>query len=246
MATHEPGVHIREDGQKVFIPLENNPDVFTELVHRLGVSEKLSFHDVYSISDPDLLAFVPRPCHALIFISPGDVYYRVHGRDEPQEIKYDETQNDEPIVWFKQTIGNACGLIALLHSVSNGSAREYVTPDSILDNNLKEALPLKPQPRADVLYNSAELEKVHMSSAVKGDSAAPPAADPPGYHFLSFVKGTDGHLYELEGSFNGPVDLGELREEDDCLSAKALEMGVGRYVEKADGNMEFSIIALCG
>lgn len=246
MATHEPGVHIREDGQKVFIPLENNPDVFTELVHRLGVSEKLSFHDVYSISDPDLLAFVPRPCHALIFISPGDVYYRVHGRDEPQEIKYDGTQNDEPVVWFKQTIGNACGLIALLHSVSNGSAREYVTPDSILDNILKEALPLKPQPRADVLYNSAELEKVHMSSAVKGDSAAPPAADPPGYHFLSFVQGTDGHLYELEGSFNGPVDLGELREEDDCLSAKALEMGVGRYVEKADGNMEFSIIALCG
>lgn len=246
MTTHEPGVHVRPDGKKVFIPLENNPEVFTELVHHLGVSEKLSFHDVYSISEPDLLAFVPRPCHALIFISPGDVYYRVHGRDEPREIKYDGSGNEEPVVWFKQTIGNACGLIALLHSVTNGSACEYINPDSILDNILKEGLPLKPQARADVLYNSTELEKVYMAAAVQGDSAAPPAEDHVGYHFLSFVKGRDGHLYELEGSFNGPVDLGELSEEDDCLSPKALEIGVGRYVEKAEGNMEFSIIALSG
>jgi ubiquitin carboxyl-terminal hydrolase L3 len=246
MADHEPGVHIREDGKKVFIPLENNPEVFTELVHRLGVSEKLSFHDVYSISDPELLAFVPRPCHALIFISPGDVYYRVHGRDEPQEIKYDGTANEEPVVWFKQTIGNTCGFIALLHGVANGSAREYITRDSMLDNILKEALPLKPDPRAEVLYNSRELERVYMASATQGDSAAPRADEPVGYHFLAFVKGTNGHLFELEGSFNGPVDLGELKDEDDCLSEKALALGVGRYVEKAEGNMEFSIIALCG
>ena len=105
-------------------------------------------------------------------------------------------------MWFKQTIGHACGLIALLHSVSNGPAKEYIKPDSLLGNLLKEALPLKPLPRADVLYNSAELEKAHMSVASKGDSAAPMAEEPNGYHFISFVKGKDGHLYELEGSWN--------------------------------------------
>ncbi|KAK5169813.1 uncharacterized protein LTR77_005791 [Saxophila tyrrhenica] len=245
MASHTEGVHVRPDGQKVFVPLENNPEVFTELIHRLGVSQSLRFHDVYSITDPDLLAFLPRPCHALIFISPGDVYNRVHGRTEPREIIHDGTGDDEPVVWFKQTIGNACGLIALLHAVSNGPAREFIQSGSILDDLLKQGMPLKPDERAKVLYDSVELERAHMASAVRGDSRAPPAEEDPGYHFLAFVKGKDGHLYELEGGFNGPVDLGEVKEGDDCLSERALAQGVRRFVEKAEGNMEFSIIALC-
>ena len=79
MASHEPGVYIRPNGTKTFIPLENNPDVFTELVHSLGVSSKLGFYDIYSIDDPDLLAFVPRPVHAVrtlinaTFVHPVDI-----------------------------------------------------------------------------------------------------------------------------------------------------------------------------
>ena len=57
----------------------------------------------------------------------------------------------------------------------------------------------------DAVYNSAELERAHMSVAVKGDSAAPSSEEPNGYHFISFVKGDDGHLYELEGGWNGPL-----------------------------------------
>lgn len=244
MTTPTPGVHIRPDGQKVFVPLENNPVIFTDLIHRLGVSKKLSFHDVYSITDPDLLAFVPRPAHALIFISPGDVYYRVHGRSDPREITYDGKEDNEPVVWFKQTIGNACGLIALLHAVCNGPARDFMEEGSLMDKLLKQALPLGVEERAKALYDSTELEEAHMAFALKGDSAAPAAEDDPGLHFIAFVKGKDGHLYELEGGFNGPVDLGELAEEEDCLSEKALQIGVGRFMEKAEGNMEMSIIAL--
>lgn len=103
------------------------------------------------------------------------------------------------MIWFKQTIGHACGLYALIHSVGNGPAKDFIIQETLLDKLLKEAQPLKPRPRADVLYNSAELERAHMSSAFKGDSAAPMAEEPNGYHFISFVKGTDGHLYELEG-----------------------------------------------
>jgi ubiquitin carboxyl-terminal hydrolase L3 len=145
---------------------------------------------------------------------------------------------------FKQTIGHACGLIALLHSVSNGSTKSFIEPNSILDNLLKEATPLKPIPRADVLYNSDPLEEAHMSVAFKGDSKAPSAAEPNGYHFISFVQGSNGHLYELEGGWNGPIDLGPLGEDEDVMSEKALDAGIRRYVKAADGNMEFSMIAL--
>ena len=95
--------------------------------------------------------------------------------------------------------------MALIHSIGNGPAKQFVSQDSLIDNLLKEATPLKPQARAHVLYNSAELEKAHMASAYMGDSAAPSSEDPNGYHFISFVKGKDGHLYELEGGWDGPI-----------------------------------------
>ena len=240
---HEPGVAFKPNGQKSFIPLENNPEVFTELVHRLGVSPDLGFFDVYS-TDPELLAFVPRPAYALIFIAPGDVFRRLHKDDAPKEFTYDGAGDQEPVVWMKQTIGNACGLMALLHSVANGKAKQFVTKDSSLDQIIKDMVPLKPGPRADVLYNSAALEKAHMAVARKGDTAAPPAEDHVGYHFISFVKGNDGNLYELNGGWDGPINCGKLGENDDCLSEKAIELGAGRYVKVAEGNLGFSMVAL--
>ncbi|KAI8722314.1 Ubiquitin carboxyl-terminal hydrolase [Fusarium sp. LHS14.1] len=239
-----PGVSYK-NGKKVFIPLENNPEVFNKLIHNLGVSEKLGFYDVYSVDEPDLLAMIPRPVHALIFITPTPMYYRVRENDPgSEELTYDGSGPDEPVTWYKQTIGNACGLIALLHSVSNGSAKEFIVPGSDLDNLLKQALPLKPLPRADLLYNSAELEKAHMAAAVTGDTVAPASQEPVGYHFISFVKGENGHLYDLEGGWGGPIDRGALADDEDLLSDKALEATVKKFTNAADGNLEFSIIAL--
>lgn len=57
-------------GQKVFVPLENNPVVMSDLAHKLGLSSQFNFHDVFSLTDPDLLALVPRPAQALLFIYP--------------------------------------------------------------------------------------------------------------------------------------------------------------------------------
>ena len=102
---HEPGVSINAEGKKVFIPLENNPEVFTELAHQLGVSRALRFYDVLSIDEPELLALVPRPVHALIFISPADVYHRVRRHDGPEGPIFEETEGETPpVMWFKQTI----------------------------------------------------------------------------------------------------------------------------------------------
>lgn len=39
-------------------------------------------------------------------------------------------------------------------------------------------------------------------------------------------------------------DLGPIKEEEDCLSDRALELGIRRYVKAAEGNMEFSMVAL--
>lgn len=179
-----PGVSIDPTGKKTFIPLENNPAVFTALSHRLGINETLEFYDVYSLSDPDLLTHIPRPILALIFLAPPEVYHRVRAEDRGNESAtndFSTSKEGEPVIWFKQTIGHACGLIALLHSIANGPARDHIMPGSLVDQLLREATPLKdPLERASVLYNSLELEQAHMAFARQGDTAPPPSEDPAG------------------------------------------------------------------
>ena len=99
----------------------------TALVHKLGLSQNLSFHDVFSIDDPELLAFVPRPAQALLLVFPvSDSYEKYRMEEDLSRPIYEGKGEQEPVIWYKQTIGNACGLMGLLHAVSNGPAKDFV------------------------------------------------------------------------------------------------------------------------
>ena len=109
------------------ISLENNPEVMTSLIHELGLSPALSFHDVFSIDEPELLAFIPRPANALLLVFPvSDTYEISRVQEDKDKTEYTGKGHGEPVIWYKQTIRNACGLIGILHAVSNGSAKEFI------------------------------------------------------------------------------------------------------------------------
>lgn len=128
--------------RKHYFPLESNPVLFTQLIHQLGVSPSLAFEDVLSINDPDLVAFIPRPALALILVFPtSDVYEVAKAKEEEMRDEYaglresgsggeggegEKGGEEEPVMWFRQTINNACGLYAILHAISNGEARKYI------------------------------------------------------------------------------------------------------------------------
>jgi ubiquitin carboxyl-terminal hydrolase L3 len=109
--------------RKHFIPLESNPEVFTKLIHKLGVSDSLEFQDVLSLDDPELLAFLPRPAYALVLVFPTTEAYhqRVKTEDSERQLETDNKAGGD-ILFFKQTINNACGLYGILHAVCNGEA----------------------------------------------------------------------------------------------------------------------------
>ncbi|KAK4999662.1 hypothetical protein LTR66_001347 [Elasticomyces elasticus] len=234
--------------QKFFVPLENNPEVFGTLARHLGVAEELGFYDVYSLDDPDLLSHIPRPVYALIFICPSVVYYAARREENDHMAEYASHGETEPVFWVKQTIGNACGLYGLLHAISNGPARKHILPGSELESLLKEAILLEPKARADIIYHSQALEEAHQKAAVLGDTEAPPAEEEPDGHFICFVKGDDGRLWELNGGMKGPVDRGTLAPEMDALSEEAIQLGVGDFlsVAKEAGieDVAFSIVAV--
>lgn len=99
----------------------------TALVHKLGLSPALSFHDVYSITDPDMLAFVPRPAAALLLVFPVSPSYETSRTNEDKDkAEYEGRGAGEPVIWYKQTIRNACGLIGILHALSNGLATNFI------------------------------------------------------------------------------------------------------------------------
>lgn len=221
----------------------------TTLAHQLGLSSVLSFQDVLSLTEPDLIALLPRPASALLFIYPETDLGRAYEvQQKASDKQYEGFGPDEPVIWYPQIITNACGLIGLLHCTTNSPAAELIEADSDLDKFRKAILPLKPKERGQFVHDSEILEKAHAAAAQTGDTSAPPLGEDPGHAFIAFVKGKDNHLYELNGCRGGPVDRGVLSDEDDVLSDKALALGPLPYLkreeEAGNGVVNFSCTVL--
>ncbi|KAI1281733.1 ubiquitin C-terminal hydrolase L3 [Xylaria sp. FL0933] len=235
--------------KKYFIPLESNPELFTELIHKLGMSKRLVFHDLLTLSpaDEDLLSFVPRPVLALVLVIPAPDGYAARIREEEKEVPlHDKTGDEEDAMFFHQTIGNACGLYATLHAVSNGEARSFIEPSTHIARLIERCTPLNSAQRIEALESDEELAAAHASVGARG-STAPPGdltVEPP-FAYMTFVKSrTSGRLYQLEGCRKAPLDLGcVLGEDEDMLSAKALD-AVKRFVEEAGKGADVGYSAL--
>jgi ubiquitin carboxyl-terminal hydrolase L3 len=99
--------------KKHFVPLESDPEIFTDLMRNLGVAPSFRFIDVWSLED-SVLAFIPRPVLALVLVLPNCPAYE-------EQFAQGQTVgvSDGAVFWLKQTIHNACGLYAILHAVCN-------------------------------------------------------------------------------------------------------------------------------
>ena len=96
---------------------------------------------------------------------------------------------------------------------------------------------MKPDGRAQLLYQSSALESAHQAAAVKGDTVAPAAEENVDLHYVCFVKSsTTNHLWELDGRRKGPIDRGLLPDpDDDVLSPEALELTIRPFLKRGGG-----------
>ena len=121
-------------------------------------------------------------------------------------------------------------------------------PNSDLAKLVQDAIPLSPQARADLLYESEALESAHQSAAGGGDTSAPDAEDNVDLHYVCFVKSQDNNLWELDGRRKGPLNRGKLSADEDVLSDQALDLGVRSFLKRASeaggGDLRFSLITL--
>lgn len=210
-----------------WIPLESNPDVLNSILARLKITN-YEFQDVFGF-EQDLLSMLS-PVKSVILLFPVSQVYQDYCKQE-------QTDPCPSSVYFmKQTIGNACGMIAVLHSIMN-----TIKDLGELTWFYNETKNLDPDQRADYLKtnpNSKFIADLHQETSEMGQTETPDANDDVELHFVSFVN-VDGVLYELDGRKDGVVNHGVVNEFlPDCVKV------IKSMMQRDPENLNFTAIAL--
>ena len=128
------------------------------------------------------------------------------------------------------------------------SNHEFTGSGSLIDNLLRTAIPLPPCERARVLEDSIELEATYKSIALENPSAEDiNPEDDVGHHYIAFVRGSTGDLFEMDGDTDkGPRLLGGGGSES-LTSGTTVQEVLKQYLERGGVNeLGFSLLGLIG
>ncbi|XP_071779655.1 ubiquitin carboxyl-terminal hydrolase isozyme L3 isoform X2 [Centroberyx gerrardi] len=222
-----------------WLPLEANPEVFHQFLHCLGMKPTWQFGDVYGL-DPELLSMVPRPVCAVLLLFPLTEKYEAFKLEEEEKIKA-QGQDVSPDVYFiKQTIGNACGTIGLIHAVANNQAHLEFESDSALKKFLGQTSKMSPEEKATFLEKDESIRVTHESSAQEGQTEAPSIDEKVNLHFIAFVN-VGGQLYELDGRKPFPIVHGKTSEDSFLEDATQV---CKTFMARDPQELRFTVIAL--
>ncbi|GAA5915502.1 ubiquitin carboxyl-terminal hydrolase [Sporobolomyces salmoneus] len=190
-----------------WLPLESNPQSFNAWSQSLGLNtSEYEFADVFGL-DSDCLSWVKQPVKAVLMLFPVTKEYEQMRIEQDKKVEEDGVEGVEDVIYFKQTIGNACGTFALLHALSNSGVPLQEGPLTELFERAKDK---SPRERAALLTESDELATVHENAAQTGQTATPNLEDEVDLHFVTFVNHKD-HLIELDGRRNSPINHGPIK-----------------------------------
>ncbi|XP_043465244.1 ubiquitin carboxyl-terminal hydrolase-like [Leptopilina heterotoma] len=217
-----------------WVPLESNPEVMTKLFHKLGVPTKWNIVDVYGL-EPDLLAILTKPVLAMILLYPLSDTEKNRVTKEDNETNGSATISPN-VYYLKQFISNACGTIALIHSLAN-NVDKLDLQDGMLKSFLEETKNLSPTERGERLMSAGDIADTHKEFAREGQTEVP---DESYHHFVTFVE-KDGHIYELDGRRDGPINHGVSSPSTFLEDAARV---CKEYMKRNPDEMGFSVLVL--
>nr|XP_008541430.1 PREDICTED: ubiquitin carboxyl-terminal hydrolase isozyme L1 isoform X1 [Equus przewalskii] len=238
-------------------PMEINPEMLNKVLARLGVAGQWRFVDVLGLEE-ETLGSVPAPACALLLLFPLTAqdemilgshssalstsclsFLKGHENFRKKQIEELKGQEVSPKVYFmKQTIGNSCGTIGLIHAVANNQDKLEFEDGSVLKQFLSETEKLSPEDRAKCFEKNEAIQAAHDAVAQEGQCRVD---DKVNFHFILF-NNVDGHLYELDGRMPFPVNHGTSSE--DLLLQDAAKV-CREFTEREQGEVRFSAVALC-
>ncbi|PHJ20586.1 ubiquitin carboxyl-terminal hydrolase uchl3 [Cystoisospora suis] len=283
----EASAHTSERRGGKWLPLEANPMVFAQYVNEIGGSVSfgveqgdeverkhegrneavLSFEDILSFEDW-ALEMLRHPTVAVLLLYPitkeTEEIRKKQAQEEDKDKQTEDGDGKKSSLWYtKQTVGNACGTIALLHCLANLPRDRFpLQPGGFLEKFLEETANLTPEERAKKLETDNALASAHKSYETKGQSSVPtPERSDVDTHFVAFVYDEKtGCLYELDGRKNRPINHGPVlsgteergaqkKQLEDVqglpLLRKAMDVIKKEFVEKSPpGELRFQLIAV--
>lgn len=221
-----------------WLPLESNPDVLNAFLERMGVAPSHRFHDVFGL-DPELLAMVPQPCNALCLLFPSEKISKPRRSDMAPKCLGDGKHGCFYLTQHSE-FGNACGTIAMVHTVSNTGA-------PLADASVLKAFVAANQGKGAsatgyALCDATPIHEASEGSAQGGQTQCPGRDDKVDNHFICFVN-VAGRLMELDGCMAGPIDHGATTPESFVLdAAKVIRED---FMARDPENLNFNVTAFC-
>ena len=245
-----------------WLPLESNPELFTEFAHCVGLQSSWRWVDVLGLDD-DLLEMVPLPCVAVILLFPCTPrIYAARALEERETRAAAKTGHcPPPCVFLKQhaEFGNACGTIASVHALSNtrhltqgaGSGGSGGLDDFCNSTRGQDA---DQRGRALLACPALKSASDGAASMPAAQTALPDRHGPDlDHHFCTLrrvlpeaAQGSEhgGRLVELDGTKWAPVDHGPCAEPGDLLRDAAAVVRE-KFMALEPDSIEFTLMALC-
>ena len=253
-------------------------EIFTDFAHKSGgLPEDWGWMDILGL-DPALLNMVPEPCAGVILLFPcSDKIYEKRAALKARLLQDDASPAAEKAYHVKQVaeFGNACGTIASVHALINGSVIYNQDPNAhsalseFRDGHANDSAEDRGKAllTANALRSSSDSSANHISAQTECPDRNGPELD---HHFVAFspILLSNGnssntiHVVELDGTKILPVDHGSIdsilnndNEEDEEEQAedpnkhkflRAVAKVIKReYMEVEPESIEFSMMALC-
>eukprot|EP00933_Yihiella_yeosuensis_P050392 TRINITY_DN48186_c0_g1_i1.p1 TRINITY_DN48186_c0_g1~~TRINITY_DN48186_c0_g1_i1.p1 ORF type:complete len:266 (+),score=59.32 TRINITY_DN48186_c0_g1_i1:27-824(+) len=235
----DDGVDMDKVRKVHWVPLESNPDMLNEFARKVGLPAGWEFVDVFGV-DPELLCMVPakRVAVTLLFQSSDNI--RKFKEEQKSSIESKGQTISPNLTYLKQYVGNACGTIACIHSLTNNAEVMGVAADSAIGKFGASIKGKTPKDCGLALVDATELHSASEASAAGGQTAAPEATADIDAHFICFVE-KDGDLYELDGAKAFPINHGPTNGE---LLETATRVIKANWMDKDPDNINFNMMAL--
>lgn len=213
--------------------IESDPNVFSELIEKLGVKD-VDVKEVYVLDDAKYLEANGK-VHGFIFLFKwGDEVKSQQG-----QVTFDPT-----LFFARQVINNACATQALLSILLNKEDDIELGP--ILKNFNDFCKPLDAYSRGLAIGESEDIRKLHNSFAkpepLVYEGTRKAEKDDEIYHFVAYMY-QKGSLYELDGLKEGPILLADNISQDTWIPC-FIEKLQKRIQEFSAKEIRFNLMAI--
>uniref|UniRef100_A0A1A9UT34 Ubiquitin carboxyl-terminal hydrolase n=1 Tax=Glossina austeni TaxID=7395 RepID=A0A1A9UT34_GLOAU len=219
----------------VWTPLESNPEVLTKYIHTFGVTKDWVITDVMGL-EPDMLEWIPKPVKSIILLFPCSDTYEKHRAEEQKRLAETGQTYPKDLFYMRQLNQNACGTVALIHSVANN---EDMLGEGILKDFLDLTKDMTPEERGKALEADKAVRESHQALAQEGQTISDPNEEVY-HHFIAFVNKAS-ILYELDGRKMFPIEHGATNDETFLQDAARV---CKEFMARDPKELRFTVLAL--